>query len=67
MYDDDNIEHYKKAVRSMTDKQLVETFRFHGLSLAQMDRAELLAVICFLAKNPMVGMREIHTVDCNES
>ncbi len=41
----------KRAVRSFHDAKLVETFRFHGLSLADMDRAELLGVISFLAAN----------------
>ena len=41
----------RRAVRSFHDANLVETFRFHGLSLADMDRAELLGVISFLATN----------------
>ncbi len=39
----------KEAVRAFHDQSLVESFRFHGLSLAEMDRAELLGVISFLA------------------
>lgn len=39
------------AVRAFHNAKVVETFRFHGLSLADMDRAELLGVISFLATN----------------
>ena len=42
-------ERSKRAVRSFHDAALIETFRFHGLSIAEMDRAELLGVISFLA------------------
>ena len=47
--DYERVDHYKAQVRSMQDRKLIETFRFNGLTLGDMDRAELLGVICFLA------------------
>ena len=44
-------ERSKRVVRAFHDASLIETFRFHGLSIAEMDRAELLGVISFLATN----------------
>jgi hypothetical protein len=47
--DEEQRERAKRAVRSFHDSKLIETFRFHGLSIAEMDRAELLGLISFLA------------------
>ena len=48
--DDDEIEHNKRVLRSMQDADMLRKFEFHGLCLAEMDRAELLGVICLLCK-----------------
>jgi hypothetical protein len=51
-YETDKVDNDKAFIRSMTDRALVNSFRLHGLSLAEMDRGELLGVICWLIKNP---------------
>lgn len=40
-------EHIKKQY---FDPEIVKTFRIYGIALAQLDRDELYAVICFLLK-----------------
>lgn len=60
--DQERVEHYKAQVRHMQDRKLIEGFRFNGLTLGDMDRAELLGVICFLANNPSLPVRKIETV-----
>lgn len=47
----DKRERAKRAVRAFHDQAVLDRFRFHGLSLAEMDRAELLGVISFLASS----------------
>lgn len=54
----ERVERYKLQVRSMQDRKLIETFLFNGLTLGDMDRSELLGVICFLANNPNVYVRK---------
>ncbi len=44
-------ERSKRAVRAFHDARVIDSFRFHGLSIAEMDRAELLGVISFLASS----------------
>jgi hypothetical protein len=60
--DYERVDHYKAQVRSMQDRKLIESFRFNGLTLGDMDRAELLGVICFLANNPSSFVRKVETV-----
>ncbi len=61
--DAEQSDYAKTAIRAMQDRKLIETFRFHGLTLGDMDRAELLGVICFLANNPMNYVRKVETVN----
>ncbi len=60
--DSERVDNYRAQVRSMQDRKLIETFRFNGLTLGDMDRAELLGVICFLANNPNSFVRKVETV-----
>ena len=64
-HDDERREHYQRVVREMQDEEFIKTFRMFDLSLAQMDRAELLGLICFMAKNPM-HFRPVKEVKINE-
>jgi len=54
-YDDQHKEHYRKVVRSMRKPELEESFRFMGLTLNDMDRLELLGIICFLVSQQPYG------------
>lgn len=59
-------DHYRKMVRSFHDQTAIESFRFHGLSIAEMDRAELLGVISFLLKNAGTPyLRQVRVEDVN--
>lgn len=49
--DSEEVERAKKYIRSFRSDKTIETFRFFHLTLGDMDRAELLGVICFLIKN----------------
>ena len=44
------IEGGKRQLRAMQDDGFIATFAMFDVSLAHMDRAELLGVICFLAR-----------------
>src|SRR5262245_40224033 len=50
--DHQRTERDKSFIRSVVDRKLINSFRLHGVTIAEMGRAELLGVICWLIKNP---------------
>ena len=49
----------KLHIRAHVDQKQINAFRFYGVSIAEMDRQELLGVICFLIKHPQAYVRDV--------
>lgn len=49
----------KLHIRAHVDQKQVNAFRFYGVSLAEMDRQELLGVICSLINHPHAYVRDV--------
>jgi len=54
-HDDYSDERCREVIRSMRKPELEESFRFMGLTLNDMDRLELLGIICFLVSQQPYG------------
>lgn len=51
-YQRDEIESAKYMIQEFIDWKLIDETQLCGLKIVQMDRAELLGMICFLLRHP---------------
>lgn len=54
-YEHEDTEQRKRVIRSLAEPRFLQEFRFMGLGLVELDRAELLGIISQLAKFPTYG------------
>lgn len=52
-------EREKRHIRAHVKQEQINAFRFYGISIAEMDRQELLGVICFLIDHPRAFVRDV--------
>lgn len=60
-YDEELAQNAKRNIRRFTDAETLDSFTLFGLKIVEMDRAELLGAICFLAKhgNVLLSMQAV--------
>ena len=55
----EKLEREKRHIRAHVKQEQINAFRFYGVSIAEMDRQELLGVICFLINHPQAYVRGV--------